>query len=494
MITSAELSGPKAGFYGPEPGAPGTALERAAFDAVRAAHPGERLRFSASLAVAARELAHRAARGEPLPVGGSRLRAALAAGLAFDPAPAALLVSASPARDAPAAVARAVAPGRATRIGIGMAVQGDTAHAVVLLARRRAALRPFPRDVARGARAILHGALVDLVSPRIFVTLPSGEALEVGRSRDRSFDASLSFDQPGRYLVEVVGTGPSGPEVAALLAVSCDGASLSTPAEPAAAGEPDSVADAETQVVAAINATRARRHLPPLRASAPVAAAARRHSERMREAGLLAHVLPGSGDAGERLRTARVPYRRVLENVALAPTSLTAHQTAEESPAHLRNLLDPGAVEVGCGIARGRLPGGSSGVYLTEIFVEPPQPEAEGRLAPEGLVREALWRERERLGRPSLLSDSRLDELARETAWAMLQRDDPSGDSSRSRAVTLGRKVTAIDAFVAASPAEAARSSNLADSQFRRVGVGVAVGDSPRFGAGRLWIAVIYTD
>jgi hypothetical protein len=32
------------------------------------------------------------------------------------------------------------------------------------------------------------------------------------------------------------------------------------------------------------------------------------------------------------------------------------------------------------------------------------------------------------------------------------------------------------------------------DGRFRRVGVGVAVGDSARFGVGRLFIAVVFTD
>ncbi len=444
--------------------------------------------------LAARDLARDAASGEPLPAGGSRLRSALAAGLSFDPAPTAVLVTVSPAGETPAAVARGVAPARFGWIGIGVALQGDTAHAVVLLADRSAALRPFPRDVPRGARAVLRGELQGLTAPRIFVTLPSGEPFEVAHSRDRSFSASLSFEQAGRYLVEVVGTGAAGPEVAALLVVSCAGAPLSVPAEPAPEGEAGPVPDAEARVVAAINATRARQHLPPVQASEPIAAAARRHSERMREARRLAHVLPGSGDVGERLRTARIPYHLVFENIAFASTSLEAHRTAEESPAHLRNVLNPGVVEVGCGIARGPLPGGASGVYLTEIFVEPAGAATEGRLAPEGLVKEALWRERARLGRPSLLSDPRLDELAREAARRMLEQDSPSGEPLARRARELGRKVTAVDAFVSAFPADAARSSNLGDAQFRRVGVGVAVGDSPRFGAGRLWIAVIYTN
>jgi hypothetical protein len=47
---------------------------------------------------------------------------------------------------------------------------------------------------------------------------------------------------------------------------------------------------------------------------------------------------------------------------------------------------------------------------------------------------------------------------------------------------------------VASDPAEAIRSRNLPEGRFRRVGVGVAEGDGGRFGAGRLWIVVLYTD
>jgi hypothetical protein len=51
-----------------------------------------------------------------------------------------------------------------------------------------------------------------------------------------------------------------------------------------------------------------------------------------------------------------------------------------------------------------------------------------------------------------------------------------------------------VDVFVASDPGEAVRSANLRDRRFRRVGVGVAEGDSRRFGAGRLFVAVVYTD
>ena len=67
----------------------------------------------------------------------------------------------------------------------------------------------------------------------------------------------------------------------------------------------------------------------------------------------MSHVLPGTGELVDRLRRARVPYRRAYENVARGGSALAAHEAAEESPAHLANLLAPGVARVGVGIARG---------------------------------------------------------------------------------------------------------------------------------------------
>jgi hypothetical protein len=282
--------------------------------------------------------------------------------------------------------------------------------------------------------------------------------------------------------------------VAALFAVACGGASLTEPAEAAAPPDPLDSEAAEAQVLAAIDATRRRHGLAPLEPRPELAAMARRHSERMLQAGVLAHLLPGGGDVGERLRRARVSFRRAAENIALGPTALAAHAVAEESPGHRANLLSPHARQVGCGVARGRLPGGEPVVYLTEILVQPLEDASGSRLSPEGRVKEAIWRERERLGRPGLLSDARLDELARDAVRAMLARDDPAPGDLGERALGLGRGLASVDAFVTASPEGALRSANLADPRHRRVGVAAAPGDSSRYGAGLLWIAVVYTD
>ncbi len=479
--------------YGAEPASAPSRLEARALEAVRARlRPAPRT--SGALVAAARELAARAAAGARDPIGRPALRAALARALAADPSPAALLVSAAP-EDVPAAVARALTRTAATHAGAGAVERDGTAFVVVLLSERRARLDPFARDLPAGARAILSGELVaPLASPRVFVTRPSGEVVDAGGGAGRAFRVPLEFPGPGRHVVEVVGEGEGGPEVAALLTVAAGGASLDAPPRGATAPEPADAAASEAGVLAALNATRARHGLSPVAAAPEVAAVARRHAAAMAAAGRVAHVLPGSPDAGARLRRAGVPYRRAYENVGRDATALEAHAGLEDSPAHLANVLRPAATRAGLGVARAKLPSGEPTVYLAEVLLEPPDDGAASPLTPDARVREALWRERARLGLAPLTADAALDALARETAAAMRTRDEPETDGLAERALGLRRRIAAVDVFVAGGPDDAARSANLKDARFARVGVGVASGDSARFGKARLWIAVVYTD
>lgn len=490
-----------AGTYGPEPEASPTALEEAAIDAARAQLGAARSspRLSPSLVLAARALARRAAAADPQPLARPKLRAALSDALAFDPSPAALLAVGSPSQ-APRSVAEMLRGASApTHLGAGAEVRDGRAYVVLLVARRTVGLRPFPREVPVGATEALRGELVGLDHPSVHVTSPAGEsrAVALRSSAAGKFDAPVRFDASGRWLVEVVGRGPHGPEVAALLAVACGAAPEAQHAETAGqVDEPDpaDLREAEERIEAAINATRRAHGLPPLEPAPALAALARRHSQQMLSRRLLAHVLPGSGDVKERLRRARIPYAIVMENVASGRSAMVAHRAAEESPAHRANILSRAATQVGCGIARGQLPTGDPVAYLTEVFVKPVEDGAEDRLTPEARVREALWQERRRAGAPPLLSDPALDALARDAARDMLRAGEPSGSGLGERALGVGRKLAAVDAFVATKPSDAVRSKNLSDPRLRRVGIGVAVGDSARYGAGLLWIAVVYTD
>jgi uncharacterized protein YkwD len=488
------------GRYGAEPNAPPTPVEADALAAAREVAAGGRTppHVSGALVLAARELARRAADGDADPLARAHLRAALAGSLAFDPAPfAALTVSRTADVRRQVAGALAGAPHAPTHLGAGVEVRGGRAWVVVLLSLRAAALSSFPREVSPGETATLRGELTGLDRASVHLTNPSGESRTValdGGGAPRSFSAPIRFDMPGRWVVEVVGQGQSGPEVAALLAVSCGGAPLHEAAAPDER-DPVDLGEAEARVVAAVNATRRAAGLPPVQAAPELAAVARRHSEAMLSAGVVAHVVGVTGTVTDRLRGARVPFAFALENVARGASALAAHRAIEESPAHRQNLLSRKATRVGCGVARGRLSTGDPIIYLTEVLIEPVEDGADDRMTREARVREAIWAERARRGAPPLVSDPRLDELARDAVRAMLRAGRPSPGDLGARALALGRNGAGAEAFVAARPSEAAaRSTNVARAEYRRVGVSVAVGNDSRYGAGQLWIAVVYTD
>ena len=483
------------GRYGPEPGATPTPFEDEVMRRVAGRLGGGRrpARASPALVLAARELAARAAGGDAAALAPTRLRGALARARSFDAAPSAYLVSA-PREGVGAALLGILPAGGATHLGAGAVERGGITHLVLLAAERRVRLAPFPREVAPGTRVFLSGELdPDLRHPLVYLLAPDGRVAQAEVSGGREFRAALEFPLPGRATVEVVAVGPTGPEVAALLIVSVGGAPLDPPDLPAEA-DPADPEEAEALVVEAIDALRGAHGLGPLEPAADLREVARRHSAEMLARSTLAHVLPGSGDLPDRLRRAGVSYRAALENVAKGRTARAAHAVTAESPAHRDNMLSPGAARVGVGIARGRLASGAPVVYLTEIFVQPQEDGASSPLTPEARVREALWRERERRRAPPLRADERLDDLARQAAAQMRRSDRPDPGDLAARALELGRTLSAADAFVASDPSEAVASANLPDRRFRRVGVGVSTGESGRFGAGRLWIAVVYSD
>jgi uncharacterized protein YkwD len=252
-----------------------------------------------------------------------------------------------------AALAQALPPGSATHVGAGVAEAGGQRVIVVLASRRGSRLDPFPRAVTVGERVTLSGQLRSgLCNPRVFVSLPSGQVRTIEAKGSVWFRATVPFDEPGRHVVEVLADGPQGPTVAALLAVGAGGASPEEPADAARDATPEDPARAEAAVLEAVCGARARRGLAPLEPDAALSAVARRHAQAMREAGTVAHALPGEPGPAERLTRAHIAFRRVYENVAAASSALEAHQAAEESPAHLRNLLEPGARRLGVGIAR----------------------------------------------------------------------------------------------------------------------------------------------
>ena len=299
------------------------------------------------------------------------LRLSLARACASDPAASVLAVSAARAQII-AQLIREFRPAAFTHVGVGVVVRGRFAHAVVIGSRRAAELEPFPREVAAGFEGELRGRLVGMNHPWVVVTAPGGLTRTVSIESDaKGFSASVAFQTRGRYLVEVGGGGPRGPEVVALLVIAAGGAALDEASRPVLAPDPADPGETETRVLAAVNAVRLLHALGPLDMNGPVSALARQYSAEMLGEKLVAHLLPNGMPLGERLRVAGIAPRRARENLAVGESALSAHESLEESPAHLANLLDPALTQLGVGIARGTSSTGAPAVYLTEIFLTP---------------------------------------------------------------------------------------------------------------------------
>ena len=486
--------------YGSAPVIVLTPLETALLEAARVGG-SSRAAHAAELSVAAREIAAAIAAAEPAALERQALRLALVHACAFDPAVSVLSISGPPRRIA-RLLAQELRQSEFTHLGVGVARHGRFAHGVLVGAQREAEVSPFPRDLVAGGAATLRGTLRTLREPWIAVTDPVGEARKVPTGAAADFSALLSFERPGRYVVEVVGAGPRGPEVAAYLVVAAGGVPLNQPSRLAPEPEPADPLQAEARVAAAVNALRALHGLRPLEPSAQLSEVARRHSQEMLERRMVAHVLPGSSAVGERLDRAGIAYQRARENLASDETSLAAQQSLEESPAHLANFLDGALTQLGVGTARA---GAAGPVYLTEILLSPAPPP---QLLPgtpedaEARVREALRREAARRGRRALIADPRLDEIAAHEARKMMRAGALRPIDLRGVELTLSReeatqlrsgsgrgpRLVVADVFATRSPEEAARSPHVADIRLRYLGVGVASG------AGQFWIAVLYAD
>jgi uncharacterized protein YkwD len=458
----------------------------------------------ARLDEAARTLAREALRAgsreatDPALVG-----AALSDAGASDPHPRMLVVRASSAEEALEAFRTHPDLGAeaASHLGVGVAAQGEATALVALLVERHAALDAFPRRLERAPPRPpqLCGRLeAGLTQPRVFVTRPGGgvEQLPTGGRAPR-FCAAVPLPGDGLHEVEVVARGAQGPRVVALLQVHVGPGPRR--AQAAREAEPRTPAEGRAAVVARVNALRAAHGLAPLAADPALDAVAQAYSERMAREGFFAHVAPDGSDLRGRLSQAGYAYRAAGENLGLAPGPLAAQRGVETSPAHRGNLLSPGYTRIGVGLAVSQRHG-QQDVVLTQVFAEPLAAAAPGATGGDPLAEAygLLGRRREAYRLPALRRSEALERIARDHAARAAAAGEPSAELPGSvlherafEAVPELARVT-VDLFVAESATALPDSANLVDPRNRVVGLGVARGDSARFGPGRAWVVIVY--
>lgn len=260
------------------------------------------------------------------------------------------------------------------RFGVGVLDAGDRTVAVLLLVRRRATLEAVPVGAEAGRKLRLAGALLPpLTSPEIVITPPGLRPVRLASDvASPAFGASVELGTRGRWLLEVLGRGPRGPEVAVLLPLDVGAQLFEPPLEQPADDEPDGAPAKERIFARKVDELRLAHGLPLLELDAALALVARAYAVELARTGRFAHVSPESGALADRLARAGYRYVRAGENLALAPSAAGAFAGTTESPGHLANLVDGAFTRVGYGAAKGKTAGGVPTWIVVQLFATPP--------------------------------------------------------------------------------------------------------------------------
>jgi uncharacterized protein YkwD len=389
---------------------------------------------------------------------------------------------------------------RASHVGVGVAVDGERAALVVLLAERKATLQRFPRTFDKaGLGQSLCGQLEPpLLWSEVYVTLPDGrvEHPPLTREAGPSFCTRLLFPTEGRYTVELIGRGERGPEVAALFLVDVGASPRRGQRERFV--EPTTVQEAREAVLARINALRRAHGVQPLVLEDTLNGVAQAYSDRMAREGFFGHVAPDGSDLRGRMASSGIRYRPLGENLGRASGPLSAHFGIEHSPGHRQNLLGSQFTHAGIGVTFQKVDGRTEAL-LTEVF-------SSGAVAPgAALVKEpreeayqTLAAHRASRGLPPLRRNRVLEQIALDHARRALALDQPGEQLPGSRvyeraqqALDSATSVT-VDIYVKESPSLLPDSKNLGDRHNTQVGVGAVRGDSRTYGPGQYWMVIIY--
>ncbi len=467
------------------------ALEAALRESVAASCPSVTFALDPELGRAAQAFARAVQAGRAL-VTGSAL-GFYAALESAEPSPTAGVAIVSPPSRADRAVGDLFPRGcRFNRAGVGAAtLSGDRAVVALVTAAHTTELAPIPGQVQVGATVAVDATLAPgLSAPRLFLLRPGGEAQEQHLTADGNrVTARVTLRARGEYTLEVLATGPGGPQVAAIRRIFVGVAPPDAP--PPEKSRSDTGVSAVEHAIARL---RAAHGLPALQRDRALDAVAEAHSREMARTRTFAHVLPSDGSMTDRLRKAGYAYRSAGENIGLSVDALSAHEAVASSPAHLANLLDPHHRRLGLGVANGISPDGAEGVYLTELMAAP----IESARDPQADVARLLLEKRRALGLRPLARDKKLDAVAAENVRALASSGrDLSLDFQRSvvgEALRSEPKLrSAVAEMYVGSGADATRASaNAADGSWTRLGIGAVYASSEAYGSGRLWVVLVY--
>lgn len=461
---------------------------RERFEAVGRTAPEQ----DAALSRAADELAQHALKNGVADAAGLlRVTAAISRQGAWDPNPVVIAIRAGGEQLLGELAKQDLGSEPSTHVGVGFASSAERSAVIILLAQRHVELTPFPRVHAKpvGAQRLCMKPGAGISSVEIFVTRPQGavERLQTQRAGELSC-ASPDFQQNGRHVVEALATGPRGPEVVALFFVDVGAVKASADESLPEPGTDDA---ARAALLVRTNALRLQHGSQALQMDTSLQSVAQLWADRLAREGFFSHVAPDGSTLRERLTESGYRFATAGENLGLSSGALAAHFGIEHSPGHRNNLLEPRHRRVGFGLAT--RPDGLR--VLVELFANPLEDEKD----PLGSLYSSIADERKRRKLPPLKVSPVLEALAQEHARTALKKDLPKAQlpgvrplHDRAFEAMEDLASVSVDIFVADSARVGSDSKNLVNAANRVVGVGIAKGNSERYGDGRYWIVVLY--
>lgn len=224
------------------------------------------------------------------------------------------------------------------------------------LSRERAPARALDALLGLAAGGLVGGILAGLLLAPLAISAPNlnlGTALRDARLAAPLLEANARLLQ-GLRVRELLGPAAETLALPAPLATNQTGRDLPFRLSP------DELVDdpvAEEELLALVNAERARAGLRPLALDPALVPVARAHAAEMFTLGYFAHESPVTGDPFDRMAAAGLGYVVAGENLAYAPDVPTVHRGLMNSPGHRANILNPDFGRLGIGIVRSRYHG-----------------------------------------------------------------------------------------------------------------------------------------
>jgi len=124
--------------------------------------------------------------------------------------------------------------------------------------------------------------------------------------------------------------------------------------------------EAEKAMFLKVNEERRKLAIPELTWDSGIVFVARAHAKDMWERSYFSHYSPEGEDVGDRLEKDNIKYTFAGENLALAPTTTTAHTGLMNSEGHRENILEPKFTKIGIGV----IDNGVYGKMFVQVFID----------------------------------------------------------------------------------------------------------------------------